>query len=83
MICNSFQGGQLVAVVRGANAPLLEKTILDHLEAEKKVLAEGRERQVVSGGPFYEPHTRVLVVGSQRSLPHCPRLTCSCQWKAS
>ncbi|XP_063105133.1 thioredoxin domain-containing protein 6 isoform X6 [Cavia porcellus] len=42
-----YAGGQLVAVVRGANAPLLEKTILDHLEAEKKVLAEGRERQVI------------------------------------
>lgn len=37
-----------MAVVRGANAPLLQKTILDQLEAEKKVLAEGRERKVVS-----------------------------------
>nr|XP_040125809.1 thioredoxin domain-containing protein 6 isoform X17 [Ictidomys tridecemlineatus]XP_040125810.1 thioredoxin domain-containing protein 6 isoform X17 [Ictidomys tridecemlineatus]XP_040125811.1 thioredoxin domain-containing protein 6 isoform X17 [Ictidomys tridecemlineatus] len=42
----ALQGGELVAVVRGANAPLLEKTILDQLEAEKKVLAEGRERKV-------------------------------------
>ncbi|XP_023559920.1 thioredoxin domain-containing protein 6 isoform X3 [Octodon degus] len=41
------RGGQLVAVVRGANAPLLQKTILDQLEAEKKVLAEGRERKVI------------------------------------
>nr|XP_040125802.1 thioredoxin domain-containing protein 6 isoform X10 [Ictidomys tridecemlineatus] len=41
-----YAGGELVAVVRGANAPLLEKTILDQLEAEKKVLAEGRERKV-------------------------------------
>ncbi|ELK16703.1 Thioredoxin domain-containing protein 6, partial [Pteropus alecto] len=40
-------GGELVAVVRGANAPLLQKTILDQLEAEKKVLAEGRERKVI------------------------------------
>lgn len=44
-----FQGGELVAVVRGANAPLLEKTIREQLEAEKRVLAEGRERRVVSG----------------------------------
>lgn len=36
-----------MAVVRGANAPLLEKTILDQLEAEKKVLAEGGERRAV------------------------------------
>ncbi|XP_027789374.3 thioredoxin domain-containing protein 6 isoform X1 [Marmota flaviventris] len=42
-----YAGGELVAVVRGANAPLLEKTILDQLEAEKKVLAEGRERKVI------------------------------------
>lgn len=45
--CVLFQGGQLVAVVRGANAPLLQKTILDQLEAERKVLAEGRGRKVV------------------------------------
>ena len=44
-----FQGGELVAVVRGANAPLLEKTIREQREAEKRVLAEGRERRVVSG----------------------------------
>ncbi|XP_053454987.1 thioredoxin domain-containing protein 6 isoform X2 [Nycticebus coucang] len=42
-----YAGGELVAVVRGANAPLLQKIILDQLEAEKKVLAEGRERKVI------------------------------------
>ncbi|XP_047420676.1 thioredoxin domain-containing protein 6 isoform X9 [Sciurus carolinensis] len=42
-----YAGGELVAVVRGANAPLLQKTILDQLEVEKKVLAEGRERKVI------------------------------------
>nr|XP_048273422.1 thioredoxin domain-containing protein 6 isoform X2 [Myodes glareolus] len=41
-------GGELVAVVKGANAPLLRKTILHQLEVEKKVLAEGRERIVVT-----------------------------------
>lgn len=50
MVCHTFQGGELVAVVKGANAPLLRKTILHQLEVEKKVLAEGRERNVVSGG---------------------------------
>ncbi|XP_070231820.1 thioredoxin domain-containing protein 6 isoform X3 [Bos mutus] len=42
-----YAGGELVAVVRGANAPLLEKTIREQLEAEKRVLAEGRERRVI------------------------------------
>ncbi|XP_040336219.1 thioredoxin domain-containing protein 6 [Herpailurus yagouaroundi] len=42
-----YAGGALVAVVRGANAPLLQKTILEQLEAEKKVLAEGCERKVI------------------------------------
>ncbi|XP_073915244.1 thioredoxin domain-containing protein 6 isoform X2 [Castor canadensis] len=44
-----YAGGELVAVVRGANAPLLQKTILDQLEAEKEVLAGGRERRVIKG----------------------------------
>ncbi|XP_006158249.1 thioredoxin domain-containing protein 6 isoform X2 [Tupaia chinensis] len=42
-----YAGGELVSVVRGANAPLLQKTILDQLEAEKKVLAEGGQRKVI------------------------------------
>ncbi|XP_074070963.1 thioredoxin domain-containing protein 6 isoform X3 [Macrotis lagotis] len=40
-------GGELVAVVRGANGPLLHKTILDQLEAENKVLEQGIERKVI------------------------------------
>ncbi|XP_012890120.1 PREDICTED: thioredoxin domain-containing protein 6 [Dipodomys ordii] len=42
-----YAGGELVAVVRGANAPLLQKTILNQLEAEKRVLTDGRERKVI------------------------------------
>ncbi|XP_041057244.1 thioredoxin domain-containing protein 6 isoform X1 [Carcharodon carcharias] len=42
-----YGGGQLVAVVRGANAPLLQKSILEQLGAEKRVLEEGAERKVV------------------------------------
>ncbi|XP_056391291.1 thioredoxin domain-containing protein 6 isoform X2 [Hyla sarda] len=42
-----FAGGDLVAVVRGANAPLLQKTILEQLEAEKKVINQGLERNVI------------------------------------
>lgn len=37
----------MVAVVRGANAPLLQKTIQEQLEAEKKVLDHGADRVVV------------------------------------
>ncbi|XP_032190093.1 thioredoxin domain-containing protein 6 isoform X4 [Mustela erminea] len=47
-----YAGGELVAVVRGANAPLLQKTIREQLEAEKKVLAEGCERKVIRDEPL-------------------------------
>uniref|UniRef100_A0A8C4X7K4 NME/NM23 family member 9 n=1 Tax=Erpetoichthys calabaricus TaxID=27687 RepID=A0A8C4X7K4_ERPCA len=39
-------GGELVAVVRGVNAPLLRKTIIEQLEIEKKVLDNKAERKV-------------------------------------
>ncbi|XP_035755971.1 thioredoxin domain-containing protein 6 isoform X1 [Egretta garzetta] len=42
-----YAGGELVAVVRGANAPLLQKTILEQLTVERKVLERGGERVVV------------------------------------
>ncbi|XP_074157733.1 thioredoxin domain-containing protein 6 isoform X2 [Sminthopsis crassicaudata] len=42
-----YAGGELVAVVRGANGPLLHKTILDQLDAENKVLEQGIERKVI------------------------------------
>ncbi|XP_060096849.1 thioredoxin domain-containing protein 6 [Heteronotia binoei] len=47
-----FAGGELVAVVRGANAPLLQKTIREQLEAEKKVLNHGVERVVIQDEAF-------------------------------
>ncbi|XP_051787337.1 thioredoxin domain-containing protein 6 isoform X2 [Erpetoichthys calabaricus] len=40
-------GGELVAVVRGVNAPLLRKTIIEQLEIEKKVLDNKAERKVI------------------------------------
>ncbi|KAM7107353.1 thioredoxin domain-containing protein 6-like [Ciconia boyciana] len=42
-----YTGGELVAVVRGANAPLLQKTILEQLAVERKVLEHGGESVVV------------------------------------
>lgn len=60
--CATSQGGELVAVVRGADAPLLQKTILDQLEAEKKVLAGGAARKVVTreGTAYGSPLTCTL-----------------------
>ncbi|XP_022595893.1 thioredoxin domain-containing protein 3 homolog isoform X1 [Seriola dumerili] len=40
-------GGELVAVLRGANAPLLQKMIVEELAKEKSVLEQGAERKVV------------------------------------
>ncbi|XP_078536640.1 thioredoxin domain-containing protein 6 [Lissotriton helveticus] len=42
-----YGGGDLVAVVRGAVAPLLQRTIVEQLTAEKKVLDQSAERKVI------------------------------------
>lgn len=42
------QSGELVAVLRGANAPLLQKMIVAELAKEKKVLEQGIKRIAVS-----------------------------------
>ncbi|XP_065701212.1 thioredoxin domain-containing protein 6 [Patagioenas fasciata] len=47
-----FAGGELVAVVRGVNAQLLQKTILEQLAVERKVLEHGGECMVVQDGAF-------------------------------
>ncbi|GAA6086986.1 thioredoxin domain-containing protein 6, partial [Tachysurus ichikawai] len=39
-----YAGGELVAVLRGANAPLLQKTIVAELSKEKMVLEQGIKR---------------------------------------
>lgn len=41
------QGGELVAVLRGANAPLLQRLIVEELTKEKLVLEQGGERRAV------------------------------------
>ncbi|MEE6519109.1 hypothetical protein FKM82_030587, partial [Ascaphus truei] len=46
-------GGELVAVVRSANAPLLQKTILEQLAAEKKVVNQGAERRAVKSNVYF------------------------------
>ncbi|XP_075463232.1 thioredoxin domain-containing protein 6 isoform X3 [Ascaphus truei] len=47
-------GGELVAVVRSANAPLLQKTILEQLAAEKKVVNQGAERRAIKDEALVE-----------------------------
>lgn len=42
------QSGELVAVLRGANAPLLQRMIVEELAKEKLVLEQGGERKAVS-----------------------------------
>ncbi|TKS67310.1 Thioredoxin domain-containing protein 3 -like protein [Collichthys lucidus] len=42
-----YGGGELVAVLRGANAPLLQKMIVEELAKEKSVLEQSGERKVV------------------------------------
>lgn len=42
------QSGELVGVLRGANAPLLQRMIVQKLSEERIVLEKGGERQVVS-----------------------------------
>ncbi|XP_053327356.1 thioredoxin domain-containing protein 6 [Spea bombifrons] len=54
-----FAAGELVAVVRGANAPLLQKTILEQLAAEKKVLTQGSERKVIKDDAILEDEEEI------------------------
>ncbi|XP_047225894.1 thioredoxin domain-containing protein 6 isoform X2 [Girardinichthys multiradiatus] len=42
-----FGGGELVAVLRGANAPMLQRMIVEELAKEKLVLVQGSGRKVV------------------------------------
>ncbi|CAL8265790.1 unnamed protein product [Lota lota] len=42
-----YGGGQLVEVLRGANAPLLQRRVLEELAKEKLVMEQGGERKTV------------------------------------
>ncbi|XP_016156121.1 PREDICTED: thioredoxin domain-containing protein 6 isoform X1 [Ficedula albicollis] len=74
-----YTGGELVDVVRGANAPLLKKTILKYLAGERKDL-RGRESVVVpdrafsreqgSTAPLQEEQREGLTAGIQLLLGH-------------
>uniref|UniRef100_A0A3Q3AHN2 Nucleoside diphosphate kinase B n=1 Tax=Kryptolebias marmoratus TaxID=37003 RepID=A0A3Q3AHN2_KRYMA len=45
-----YGGGELVAVLRGANAPMLQRMIVEELSKEKLVLDKGGGRKVVNDG---------------------------------
>uniref|UniRef100_A0A1A7XVV8 Nucleoside diphosphate kinase B n=1 Tax=Iconisemion striatum TaxID=60296 RepID=A0A1A7XVV8_9TELE len=49
-----YGGGELVAVLRGANAPMLQRLILEELAKEKLVLEEGGGRKVVKDDALLE-----------------------------
>ncbi|XP_023154796.2 LOW QUALITY PROTEIN: thioredoxin domain-containing protein 6 [Amphiprion ocellaris] len=42
-----YGGGELVAVLRGANAPMLQRMIVEELAKEKLILEQGGERKAV------------------------------------
>ncbi|XP_063194311.1 thioredoxin domain-containing protein 6 isoform X1 [Chroicocephalus ridibundus] len=61
-----YAGGELVAVVRGANAPLLQKTILEQLAVERKVLEHGGERVVVQDRAFSQEEGNMAVLQEEQ-----------------
>uniref|UniRef100_F7EXL8 NME/NM23 family member 9 n=1 Tax=Ornithorhynchus anatinus TaxID=9258 RepID=F7EXL8_ORNAN len=72
-----YAGGELVTVVRGANAPVLQRTIVDQLGAEKKVLDQEAERKVIKDEALWDKKETVLDdrdFGEQDEagcFPHC------------
>uniref|UniRef100_A0A665WWN5 Nucleoside diphosphate kinase B n=1 Tax=Echeneis naucrates TaxID=173247 RepID=A0A665WWN5_ECHNA len=57
-----FGGGELVAVLRGANAPLLQKMIVEELAKEKLALEQNVERKVVSTSTHTLPPSKSYTV---------------------
>ncbi|XP_017681810.1 PREDICTED: thioredoxin domain-containing protein 6 [Lepidothrix coronata] len=60
-----YTEGELVAVVRGVNAPLLQKTILEQLAGERKVSEHGGE-QVLMRDRAKEEGSTAALQGQQR-----------------
>lgn len=71
MFARRWQGGELVAVLRGANVPQLQRLILDELAKEKLILTQGGERNVVSDSlPQPQPQPQPLSFFSDDVLHH-------------
>ncbi|XP_054471652.1 thioredoxin domain-containing protein 6 [Anoplopoma fimbria] len=60
-------GGELVAVLRGANAPLLQRMIVEELANEKLVLEQGGERKTVKDDGLVDDDKRDEEETSQQS----------------
>ncbi|XP_069471918.1 thioredoxin domain-containing protein 6 isoform X2 [Ambystoma mexicanum] len=60
-----YGGGELVAVVRGAVAPMLQKTILEQLATEKKVIDQGIDRKVVKDEVLFKEVDEQAIIPSQ------------------
>ncbi|XP_034041845.1 thioredoxin domain-containing protein 6 isoform X1 [Thalassophryne amazonica] len=63
-----YGGGELVAVLRGANAPLLQRMIVDELKKEKFVLEKGGKRKVVKDDGLVNDEEKVEEEKFQQSL---------------
>ncbi|XP_066497061.1 thioredoxin domain-containing protein 6 isoform X2 [Hoplias malabaricus] len=59
-----YAGGELVAVLRGANAPLLQKMIVEELDKEKRVLEQGVDRTVVKDEELVDEEVEEKDAGS-------------------
>ncbi|XP_029462049.1 thioredoxin domain-containing protein 6 [Rhinatrema bivittatum] len=78
-----YAGGELVAIVRGANAPLLQKTILNQLIAEKKVLDQGAKREVIKDEALFtkeeeeeeEEENAIMIHAEDELVP--PKKSCT------
>ncbi|XP_017547062.1 thioredoxin domain-containing protein 6 [Pygocentrus nattereri] len=60
-----FAGGELVAVLRGANAPLLQRIIVEELAKEKRVLEQGVKRIMVKDEGLVEEEQEEDAVAHQ------------------
>ncbi|XP_072541663.1 thioredoxin domain-containing protein 6 isoform X2 [Salminus brasiliensis] len=62
-----YAGGELVAVLRGANAPLLQRIVVEELAKEKRVLEQGVERIVVKDEILVDEEEQKEDAGAQQN----------------
>ncbi|XP_062861693.1 thioredoxin domain-containing protein 6 isoform X2 [Trichomycterus rosablanca] len=60
-----YAGGVLVALLRGANAPLLQKMVVEELAKEKRVMEQGAERSVVKENKLAEEEQKENINAEQ------------------
>uniref|UniRef100_A0A6Q2Z1E3 Nucleoside diphosphate kinase-like domain-containing protein n=1 Tax=Esox lucius TaxID=8010 RepID=A0A6Q2Z1E3_ESOLU len=62
-----FAGGEMVSVLRGANAPLLQRMVLEELAREKIILEQGGERRVVKDEGLLDDEEEEEVIEQDQS----------------